>query len=241
MDALRRLRRELSRDERFRQQFVREPLVVRIFGHERTLYLAVSLVEGRELREILVTERRLAPERALRLLAQVAATLDDGHEAGLVHRDVKPANILVASGERGEERAYVCDLDLERHAPARAVGYISPEEISGAAVDGRADVYSLGSVLFECLTGQRPFVRETDLAVVFAHLHDPPPRLSETRPRFPSALDNVFARALAKEPRDRYGSCSELVAAASAALSGSRLQRPRVPRRRLTRRENSGS
>jgi serine/threonine protein kinase len=236
VDALERLRRELAG-----QRLVRGPRVLRTVGHEGTLYLAVSFVEGRDLREILKAERTLAPQRALALLAQVADALDDAHEAGVVHRDVKPANIVVAADDQGDERAYICDLDVERHAPARTIGYISPEEISGAAIDGRADVYSLGCVLFECLAGEPPFDRETDLAVVFAHLHDAPPRLSASHPDFPAALDDVFTEALAKEPLDRYRTCADLVAAARAALRESRLKRPRVPRRRLTRREDSRS
>src|SRR5207237_8029592 len=229
-------------DVRFRQRFMREsrvassldhPYVVRTVAageHEGLLFLAMDYVEGVDLRELLRRERRLEPRRAVDLIAQVAEALDAAHAAGLVHRDVKPGNILVSSN--GDfESAYVCDFGLARHVSSVSsltgergfvgtIDYVPPEQIQGGTLDGRADVYSLGCVLFELLTGERPFDRESELSVVFAHLNDPPPRLSEARPDLPAAFDAVFATALAKSPEARYSSCAELAHAARSALQG---------------------
>ena len=155
-----------------------------------------------------------SPARAVGLVQQVGEALDAAHAAGLVHRDVKPGNVLVADGPDGEQ-AYVCDFGLARHVSSvgsltgdrgfvGTVDYVAPEQIRGETVDGRADVYALGCVLFECLAGERPFERESELAVVFAHLNEPPPRLTAARPELPAAWDGVVARALAKEPDERY-------------------------------------
>src|SRR5262249_55875296 len=141
------------------------------------------------------------------------------------------------------ERAYICDFGLARHAASVSsltgdrgfvgtIDYVPPEQIEGATVDGRADLYSLGCVLYECLTGQRPFERDSELSVVFAHLNEPPPRATDVDPELPAAFDGVFATALAKSPGDRYSSCGEFADAARAALRGDVLGR-RKPRRRL--------
>ena len=252
--ALKLLNRELTEDDRFRQRFMREaeiaasldhPHVVSIltFGEEDgRLYLAMPHVDGSDLRDLLNREGALEPARTLYLLEQVAAALDFAHAAGLVHRDVKPANILV-SGEPGTEHAYVCDFGLARHLSSVSsltgdrgfvgtIDYVPPEQITGGAIDRRADVYSLGCVLYECLTGERPFGRESELALVYAHLNDPPPRVTDLRPELPETLDGVVATALAKEPDDRYGSCGELVAALEAALAGKPAARRAQARRR---------
>ena len=187
-------------------------------------------------------EGRLEPHRALDLIDQVAGALDAAHLAGLVHRDVKPGNILVSTvNER--EHAYVCDFGLARHVSSVSsltsergfvgtIDYVSPEQIEGAPIDGRADVYSLGCVLYECLAGERPFDRETDLSVLFAHLNEAPAPLSDFRPDVPGALDAVFEAALAKAPDDRYSTCTDLVTAARAALEGRTVVVRRKPRRR---------
>jgi hypothetical protein len=253
--ALKVLVRDLAQDERFRRRFLRESKLAASLDHpnvvpivdageeDGVLYLAMELVEGLDLREILRRESRLDPERAIRLVAQVADALDAAHVAGLIHRDVKPANILVR-GEVEVEHAYVCDFGLARHLSSASslttdrglvgtIDYIPPEQIEGGAIDGRADVYSLACVLFECLAGSRPFDRESELSVVFAHLNEPPPRLSELRPELPAAFDDVFATALAKSPDERYATCGELVDATRAAAQGRR-PLPRMRGRRRT-------
>jgi serine/threonine-protein kinase len=231
-----------SHDTRFRERFKREcalaaslrhPGVVGTIASGETdghLYLAMEYVEGSDLREILRREAPLDPARAVRLLAQVADALDAAHELGLVHRDVKPGNILVTERD-GEERALVCDFGLARHVSSVSsltgdrgfvgtIDYVSPEQIQGKPVDRRSDLYSLGCVLFECLVGAKPFERESELSVVFAHLTDAPPSPTELRPELPAAWDEFFAKALAKEPSERFGSGRELVEAARAAAAG---------------------
>jgi len=253
--ALKLLAPELARDERFRRRFLREtelamsfrhPHIVRMLGsgeEEGALYLAMAYVEGSDLREVLRREGRLEAERAVALVEQVAGALDAAHTAGLVHRDVKPGNILVTSGADGEQ-AYVCDFGLARHVSSVSsltgergfvgtIDYVPPEQIEGGTIDGRADLYSLGCVLYECLAGARPFDRESELSVVFAHLNEPPPRLSDLRPELPETFDPVVATALAKSPDDRYATCGELAAAARAALRGKTSVRRKVRRQRL--------
>jgi ABC-type transport system substrate-binding protein len=254
--ALKVLAPELAHDERFRTRFLREtelaaslddPHVVRTLAageEDGALYLAMVHVDGSDLRKLLRSEGRFDPERAIDLIGQVASALDAAHAAGLVHRDVKPANILVERADEGE-RAYVCDFGLARHVTSVSsltsdrgfvgtIDYVPPEQVEGGTIDGRADVYSLGCVLFECLTGERPFDRESELSVLFAHLNDPPPRISARRPELPAAFDTVFETALAKSPEQRYSTCGELVRAARAALQGKvRARRRRIRRRSL--------
>jgi serine/threonine-protein kinase len=255
--ALKILSPELANDARFRQRFLREsqlaatldhPHVVRTIAAgeaDGVLYLAMAHVDGADLRQLLREEERLEPERALRLVRQVAGALDVAHDGGLVHRDVKPGNILVA-GAPDAEHAYVCDFGLARHVSSvgsltgdrgfvGTVDYVAPEQIMGDSVDGRADVYALGCVLFECLGGEPPFERESELAVVFAQLNEPPPRLSDVRPDLPRAFDDLFRTALAKSPDDRYPSCGALAVAAVDALHGT-LRARRRPRRRWSAR-----
>ncbi|MBA3245376.1 MAG: serine/threonine protein kinase, partial [Actinobacteria bacterium] len=213
------------------------------FGEEGgRLYLAMAYVEGSDLRELLRRDGPAEPVRTFDLIAQVADALDAAHAAGLVHRDVKPANILVADTADGEH-AYVCDFGLARHVSSVSsltgdrgfvgtLDYVPPEQIAGRQIDGRADVYSLGCVLYECLTGERPFTRESELALVYAHLNDAPPLLTDLRPELPEGLNGAIATALAKEPDARYASCGELVTAARAALAGKPYARRSRRRRR---------
>ena len=240
--ALKLLLPELARDERFRQRFLRESQVATSLDHPHIvptltsgehggrLYLVMTYIDGADLRHLLRREGRLEPHRALDLIDQVARALDVAHAAGLVHRDVKPGNILVASTDE-REHAYVCDFGLARHVSSVSsltsergfvgtIDYVSPEQIEGTPIDGRADVYSLGCVLYECLAGERPFDRETELSVLFAHLNEPPAPLSDFRPELPGTLDSVFDKALAKAPKDRYSTCTDLADAARAALEG---------------------
>ena len=240
--ALKLLSPELAHDERFRQRFLRESRLAATLDHPNVvrtiasgedggvLYLVMEYVNGIDLRELLRREGRLEPRRAVELVRQAGEALDTAHRAGLVHRDVKPGNILVEHSPEGE-RAYVCDFGLARHVSSvgsltgdrgfvGTVDYVAPEQIRGGSVGGRADLYALGCVLFECISGERPYQRDSELAVVFAHLNEPPPRLTDVRPELPTVLDHVIGTAMAKSPRDRYRTAGELYRAADAAIEG---------------------
>lgn len=235
--ALKLLAPDLARDPRFRERFLRESRIAAGLEHtgivpiyaagesEGTLFLAMRRVET-DLRERIEQHGRLEAGEAIAVVEQVGAALDAAHQAGLIHRDVKPGNVLVEG-----QRAWLADFGLAKHAAtvnsltrgsgfAGTVDYIAPEQIQGVEVDGRADVYALGCVLFEALTGRAPFPRENDLAVVFAHLREPPPSVSALRPDLPEALDRVIAKAMAKNPDERYATCAELTAEARSAVGG---------------------
>ena len=238
--ALKLLAASLAEDESFRDRFLREselaasidhPNIVPIYEAGKTedlLFIAMRYVEGRDLKERL-QHGRLDPADAIGILAQVASALDAAHARGLVHRDVKPSNVLLDTGARpdGSDHVYLADFGLtKRISEGPGIGddghllgtidYVAPEQIAGEEIDGRADVYSLGCVLYECLVGQPPFRSESDMAVVFAHLETESPAPSAERPELPAALDGVIARALAKEPEQRYPSCREFARAALA-------------------------
>ena len=230
---------ELADDDRFRRRFLLEsqlaasldhPSIVPIYAageEEDVLFLAMRYVEGYDLRALIEATEQVGDERTLSLLGQVGDALDTAHGLGLVHRDVKPANILIGAGET--EHAYLCDFGLARHASTVAsltgnafvgtIAYVAPEQIEGGAIDARADVYSLGCVLFECLTGAAPFERDGDLQIVFAHLKEPPPLVTALRPDAPETIDAVLAKALAKSPDERFSTCSEMIAQAVEALA----------------------
>jgi serine/threonine-protein kinase len=243
--ALKVLAPDLAADDRFRRRFLRESRIAASIDHPSIipiyetgedggrLYIAMRYVDGPDLAAVLRREGRLEPSAALAILAQVAGALDAAHERGLVHRDVKPANMLLASGPAGTpSHCYLCDfglikqLDSEQVASAltitdQIVGtipYVAPEQIEGRAVDGRTDVYSLGCVLFQCLTGSVPFEGSSDVEVVFAHLGKPPPSLSERIPSLPRSVDGVIARAMAKSKEDRWPTCTALVGALATEL-----------------------
>ena len=240
--ALKLIATPLARDPVFRARFEREcriaagldhPNVVPIFhaGQESgQLYVTMRFVEGTDLKALLARERWLDPARAVALVAQVAAALDEAHAHGLVHRDVKPANVLIAE-RAGGERAYLTDFGVSKQRTAEdpaltgtgmaigSVDYMAPEQAEVAPVDARTDVYALGCVLFHALTGSVPFIRGNDLERMWAHVHEPPPAPSSIESRLPPRLDDVLARALAKRPDDRYASAGELAAAARAATS----------------------
>jgi serine/threonine protein kinase len=238
--ALKVIAPELAQDERFRERFLREsriaasldhPHVIPIYqaGEEQgLLFLAMRYVEGTDLQKLVAEEGALEPSRALELLSQVAEALDAAHEQGLVHRDVKPSNVLIAESA-GREHCYLGDFGLTKRTGSLSgvsvagtiVGtleYVAPEQITGEPLDERSDVYSLGCVLYECLTGQAPFPRATDVALLWAHVHEEPTPSSKARPELPRELDTVLARALAKEPGRRYRSAGELIAATRSAL-----------------------
>jgi serine/threonine-protein kinase len=235
--ALKLLAPRLSQDQSYRARFEGEsrraagldhPNVIALYDageFDGQLYLAMRYVDGTDLRTLIRREGALRPRRALTLLQQAADGLDAAHHQGLVHRDVKPANLLV---ERASDRVYVVDFGLvkETGSPGLTrvgvflgtIDYAAPEQIEGLAVDARADVYALGCVLYEMLTGERPFDRTTDLSMMHAHLLVDPPRPSERRPELPRSFDEVIARAMAKDRDRRYASGDELADAAWAAL-----------------------
>jgi hypothetical protein len=228
--ALKLIAPEQAEDERFRARFLREPRLAASLDHpgvvpiyeagewEGQLYLAMRFVEGSDLKSVLEREGGLAPERALVVLAQVADALDAAHRRGLVHRDVKPANVLL--DESGH--AYLTDFGITKQVggvstdTGRVVGtldYIAPEQIRGEDVDGRTDGYALACVLYECLTGAPPFRRATEAETLWAHMQDAPPAPPD-HPR----LAPVLRTGLAKDREDRFGSCAEFVDAAAGAL-----------------------
>jgi serine/threonine-protein kinase len=240
--ALKLIAPEAATEEVFAKRFAEEsriaasiehPNVVPIYsaGEERGVpYIAMRFVAGSDLGRRIERDGKLEPAHAVALIAQVGNGLDAIHAAGLVHRDVKPANVLL-SGEEGDEHAYITDFGVARNVATssgltqtgRFVGtldYVAPEQISGGPVDARVDVYALGCLLFKLLTGRVPFPREGEAARLYAHLNDPPPPASLYVPAVPMALDDVVIRAMSKAPEDRYPSAGDLGRAAVAALSG---------------------
>jgi serine/threonine-protein kinase len=236
--AVKLLAPELARNESFRMRFASEsraaaaidhPHIIPVFAageSEGVLYIAMRYVEGRDLRTLLDQHGTLPVPQAVRVATQIASALDAAHAHGLVHRDVKPGNVLVAEGTDSEhpEHLYLTDFGLTKKSSSLTgfttvgqfvgtVDYVAPEQISGKPVDGRGDLYSLGCLVFELLTGSAPYQREDDLALLWAHLHDPPPAVSQARPGLPPALDAVLAKALAKDPDDRYPTCMEFATA----------------------------
>jgi class 3 adenylate cyclase len=231
--ALKLVTPELAVDERFRERFAREtelamslehPNVVPVYDAGEVagrLYLAMRLVTGSDLRAVVREEGPLEPSRALSICRQIGNALDAAHARALVHRDVKPSNVLLDAAEH----AYLADFGLTRRleekashaADSHSIGtpaYVAPEQLEGKATDGRADVYSLGCVLFECLTGIPPYRGGSRLAVAWAHLEEAPPSASELGEDLPQAIDSVFQKALAKEPEERYPTCAALIGAA---------------------------
>jgi YVTN family beta-propeller protein len=242
--ALKILAPRYAEDEGFRERLLRESRLAASLDHPNVvpvydageadgqLYLAMRFVEGTDLKALLRREGVLDPARAVSIAEQVAAALDAAHVRGLVHRDVKPSNVLI--DERGH--CYLADFGLTQSVSDRGptdgqlmgtVDYAAPEQIRGDDVDGRADVYSLGCLLFECLTGTMPFAGSSDVAVVYAHLQDDPPRASERVSALPPAVDDVVARAMTKEPDSRQPSCGALVVEARHALGLSESTRSR--------------
>jgi hypothetical protein len=236
---------ELADDPGLRDRFERESRIAASIDHpnvlplyyageqDGVLYQAMRYVDGTDLRTLVRAHGALPADRAVAIVAQVAAALDAAHARGLVHRDVKPANVMLTEGDH----AYLGDFGLSRRTASQeastaggsVVGtfdYVAPEQIRGERVDARADVYALGGVLFTALTGQVPFPRESDEARLWAHLSAEPPRLSERAPNLPPELDPVIQRALAKRPEDRYPSAGDLARAATAALEGNPISQP---------------
>ena len=240
--ALKILAQELTEGTDFRERFMREsrfaasidhPNIVPIYDAgeaDGLLYIAMRYVRGSNLAELLRKNGPLEPRRALAILAPVADALDTAHNAGLVHRDVKPANILLtaATGRDGHEHVYLTDFGLTKRTSALTkltatghfigtMAYISPEQIRGEPLDARTDLYAFGCVAYECLTGVPPFVRDDQAALLWAHLNESPAAVSDHRPDLQRA-DPVIARVLAKNPNNRYQTCDQFTQALTDAL-----------------------
>jgi serine/threonine-protein kinase len=247
---------DLAESEGFRERFTREARIAAALQHpnivtvydagevEGLLYLAMQYIEGFDLSAMLRREGRLRPYRAVDVCRQVAAALDAAHAMGLIHRDVKPANVLIEG-----RTAFLTDFGLTKrmdgtHTDLTRAGdvvgtihYVAPEQIEGAQVSARSDVYSLGCLLYHCLSGQVPFARDTDVAVIYAHLSEDPPRLSSVRPELAGGLDSVIAKALDKSPDRRFPSCGDLISAARAVIDAAGPLADTSP----PRRESSGT
>jgi YVTN family beta-propeller protein len=237
--ALKILSPELAGDERFRDRFLKESRLAASIDHPNIvpvydagevagkLYIAMRYVDGSDLKQLL-SDGPLEARRTVGLAAQIGAALDAAHVRGLVHRDVKPSNVLVT----GDDHAYLADFGLTRRlgeagsalGASQSLGtidYVAPEQIRGEEIDGRADVYSLGCLVHECLTGRPPFRRGSEAATLFAHLEEEPPA--------PTGLEHVMRTALAKEPEERYPTGAAFVEAARRALGVAEPRRNRWP------------
>ncbi len=234
--ALKLLSPELAEDERFRERFVREsrlaaglehPNIVPIYEageSDGVLFIAMRFIGGTDLKALIKNEGALEHPRALSLLAQVADALDAAHARGLVHRDVKPANVLISPPPVPEaaEHAYLSDFGLTKRASSDSgltgtgqfvgtLDYAAPEQFEGRPLDARTDTYSLACVLYECLTGEVPYRRDQDAAIMYAHLMAEVPKPTELRPDLPAAIDEFVARGMAKSPDDRFAHSGELI------------------------------
>ncbi|MDQ3962937.1 MAG: serine/threonine-protein kinase [Actinomycetota bacterium] len=234
--ALKLMAPDLADNLSFRERFIREaeagpqlghPNIVSVFESgeaDGELFIAMELIEGTDLKDLIRQEGRLDPKRALSIFRQAANALDAAHEAGMVHRDVKPQNILVIPREipEGKDRVYLTDFGLVRPVTSEtsasrtgqvfgSVAYMAPELIEGIPADGRADVYALGCVLYECLTGNVPFERDNEVSAVWAHIHEDPPLLTDVRRDLPGGLNDVVIKAMAKHPDDRFLTAGEFV------------------------------
>lgn len=243
--ALKVINAEHSREERFRERFRRESKIAAAIDHQNVIpifdageeqgvmFITMRLVEGTDMRALIATGGQVEPLRAARLVRQVGAALDAAHARGMLHRDVKPSNVLL--GRR--DHAYLADFGLAKQASAPAgltrqgsivarVEYVAPEQILNQPVDARADVYALGCLLFEALTGEEPFARWTDGPRALAPVEAPVPSAVALRPGLPAAFDDVLRQAMAKDPDERYPSAGDLGEAALVAAGGLQRAQP---------------
>jgi serine/threonine protein kinase len=238
--ALKVLAPALADDADFRERFIREsraaavvdhPHIIPVYGageFNGVLYLAMRYVAGGDLRALLKREGPLPPSRAAFLLSPLASALDAGHAAGLVHRDVKPANILIDTSPGRPDHLYLSDFGLAKgNATTGLTGtgqflgtldYCAPEQIGGKPARPQTDQYALGCVAYTMFTGTVPFPRDEVTAVLWAHMSEPPPQVTRLRPDLPAAVDAVLAKAMAKDPEERYPTCTEFADAIRAAL-----------------------
>src|SRR3954468_24684878 len=241
--ALKVLPEDLASNSEIRERFLREsryaervkhPNIAEVYGagdQDGHLWIAMRYLEGTDLSSVIRRTGPLQPRQALAITGQVAAALDEAHAAGLLHRDIKPANVMLASAD-GTERAYVIDFGLGKAPqtdeqgltkPGQFVGtidYTAPEQITQQQeLDGKVDQYSLACLLYEMLTGEVPFPKKRDVEVIMAHVGEPPPKASEKRAGLPTEIDDVIARGMAKDPEERYESCTAFFEAASGALA----------------------
>jgi serine/threonine protein kinase/Tol biopolymer transport system component len=246
---------EVADDPSFRDRFQREarmaaaidhPNIIPIYdtGEEGSvLFLVMRFVKGTDLGNLLRDAGPLPEARAVSVLRQVAGALDAAHEDGIVHRDVKPANILIAErpGPGGADRVYLTDFGLtKRFAEATnaltmtghfvgTIDYVAPEQVQGGSIDGRADQYSLACVAFECLTGDTPFSQTSGVATLIAHIQQPPPHVTERRPDLTPDVDAALTKAMAKGPDDRFRTCDAFVDALASAMAASGGDPERTP------------
>ena len=236
--ALKIIAPELSQDREFRIRFAREyraeasinhPNVMRVLGagaKEGRLYVTMRYIDGTDLERLLANGNRLPPARAAGLIGQVAAGLDAAHERGIVHRDVKPANVLLEA----DDHAILTDFGLMKNLNSKiqltmagsfvgTCNYASPEQLLSTGVDARTDVYALGCMLFQALTGQVPYPRGSSAATMFAHLEAPVPSVTSVAPDVPAGFDAVVSRAMAKDANARFASAGELGRAAQDAAA----------------------
>jgi YVTN family beta-propeller protein len=245
---------ELASDDVFRTRFLEESRIAASMNHPNVipihdmgasdglLYIVMRYVSGTDLRQMIKKRGRLQPEVAVFLLSQAARALDAAHAKGLVHRDVKPGNLLVerSNDDDDPDHLYLADFGITKRVMTHTgltstgqflgtVDYVAPEQIRGPSVLGMADQYSLGCVMYECLTGRVPFEKDMIPAIIWAHVEEDPVQPTALRPDLPPAVDEVFARVLAKQPGDRYRNCREFMDAARTAL-GDRATAPGPPR-----------
>lgn len=245
MDALKVLSGHLSADNEFRGRFEREanlaagldhPNIVSVYnrGEENgQLWIAMQYVDGTDAAAELERDpRAMTPQRALRIVTEVGKGLDYAHRRGLLHRDVKPANFLLSAEHDEEERVLLTDFGVAKSSEdttdltqtgsfVATIAYAPPEQLAGGRLDHRADIYSLACAFYKLLTGQNPYPATQPAMVMMGHLHEPPPRATAVNRNLPPAIDQVFARALAKNPAERFNTCREFTDAAARVLSGS--------------------